>query len=150
MTLRSIALSLIVLMGCVSQEPTGDVANVERISPNGPDGATAKCLALGYESDLLDACVRAIHADFCGDGVSLTSPGVLIDIHDIVGVVSDTIAWVPEAEWTADGAACISSHDTTRFWKVAHVEPQCVIPVSADCGTGAYGPVITKLAPTQI
>lgn len=136
---------LIAMMGCVSQETESGVENIERISPNGPDGATAKCISLGYEGDLRDACVRAIHADFCGDGVSLTAPGILIDIHDVEGVVSDTNDWAVEAEWTAAGAACISSNAATRFSQVAHASPACELVIAEDCGLGTHGSIVTKL-----
>lgn len=83
-------------------------------------GAIAKCVErMGYKpwrrekgqalSALHEACVRAIRADYCGDGASLTKPGQEVNIFDALGVQTDTAPWVPEAAWTARGASCVSS-----------------------------------------
>ncbi len=58
--------------------------------------------------DLHQACVRATRADYCGDGVSLTVEGRPLDLYDSVGMQKDTEDWTFEAEWTADGARCIT------------------------------------------
>ena len=76
-------------------------------------GATfAKCVELGYKGDsLIDtyhaACVRAIRADYCGDGQSHTITGTEINIYDKLGVQGDTQRWSTESNWTPDGATCI-------------------------------------------
>jgi len=59
--------------------------------------------------DLHTSCVRAIRADYCGDGHSHTTNGRLINIYDGAGVQQDTEAWTLEAEWTPDGARCVSA-----------------------------------------
>jgi hypothetical protein len=77
-------------------------------------GATfAKCLELGYKDDSLidtyhQACVRALRADYCGDGVSHTVNGTQINIYDRIGKQTDTQTWAIEANWTTDGAICIN------------------------------------------
>jgi hypothetical protein len=83
-----------------------------------PASAVEKCVVLGYRPwaqfqsvpgvDLHTACVRAIRADYCGDGQSHTSNGRLINIYDGVGVQADTQSWIAEAEWIPEGARCVS------------------------------------------
>jgi hypothetical protein len=76
-------------------------------------GATfAKCVELGYNGDnLLDTyhatCIRAIRADYCGDGQSHTITGTTINIYDKLGEQLDTQDWALESNWTPDGATCI-------------------------------------------
>jgi hypothetical protein len=78
-------------------------------------GATfAKCEELGYKGDnLIDtyhqACVRALRADYCGDGQSHTVNGTQINIFDALGRQSDTQAWSIESNWTDQGAICIGT-----------------------------------------
>ncbi len=90
------------------------------------NGAIAKCIDFGYKPwgtvDLCDerscwpislapyhqACTRLLRADYCGDGRSHTSDGRRVNLYDDVGVQSDTRRWSFEAEWSADGAVCMS------------------------------------------
>jgi hypothetical protein len=53
------------------------------------------------------ACVRALRADYCGNGHSLTHPEVPINIYDAVGSKRDVVNWSSEAAWTPDGAVCV-------------------------------------------
>lgn len=91
----------------------------------------AKCVSMGYKpwsegriceeggnggdcvkatlSDHHLACVRALRADYCGDGTSFTEDGILINLFDGIGIRVDSDPWILEAEWDADGARCISS-----------------------------------------
>jgi len=81
-------------------------------------GAIGKCVEAGYRPwqkvghTKLDrhheACVRLLRADFCGDSVSHTTDGALVNIYDALGVQVDTETWFPEAEWDRHGARCIS------------------------------------------
>ena len=90
---------------------------VHQWTPNmfslGCRGATfAKCVELGYKGDdLIDsyhaACIRAIRADYCGDGQSHTITGTQINIYDKLGTQVDTQNWSLESNWTPDGATCI-------------------------------------------
>lgn len=120
--------------------------------------AVAKCVELGYKpwtghSDEMASCVRAVRADFCGDGTPFTVHGTLINLFDDDGIQSDSVDWVPEAEWHPDGATCVSKKKNTRFWQVAHQKPWC-FPVTlkpeSSCGAGFSGEakVITELPPT--
>jgi hypothetical protein len=85
-------------------------------------GALGKCIEAGYRPWLdignksLDrfhqSCVRLLRADYCGDSVSHTIDGSLVNIYDDYGIQEDTENWAPEAEWDKDGARCISSEAT--------------------------------------
>jgi hypothetical protein len=120
----------------------------------------AKCVELGYKpwtghATELAACVRALRADYCGDGSSHTVEGTRVNLFDDAGVRDDAVDWVPEAEWTADGASCISDATHTRSFQLLHREPTCAsqIPQRASCGTLAGSrfrggtKVITELSP---
>ena len=77
-------------------------------------GATfAKCEELGYKGDsridtYLETCIRALRADYCGDGVGHAVDGTVINIYDNLGIQADTQAWSVESNWTPDGAICIN------------------------------------------
>ena len=75
----------------------------------------AKCVELGYEpwkgyGDELLSCVRMLRADYCGDGISYTVNGTLINVYDGVGIQTDTESWPVDATWTPDGAGCLNHH----------------------------------------
>jgi hypothetical protein len=84
-------------------------------------GAIGKCIEIGYQpwaeegGVSLDAhhrgCVRALRADYCGDGVPHTTDGAVINIYDGLGIQLDTEDWRIEAEWDADGARCFSTNN---------------------------------------
>jgi hypothetical protein len=119
--------------------------------------AIAKCVELGYKPWLgntreLAACVRALRADYCGDGTPYTVNGTIVNIYDDVGAQPDGIAWTPEAEWTPDGASCVSRRRNTRFAQVAHEIPWCFphsLKPERSCGAGFSGgaTIITELPP---
>jgi len=119
--------------------------------------AIAKCVELGYKPWTghrreLAACVRALRADYCGDGTSHTVDGTQVNIYDFAGVQLDGAAWVPEAEWGPDGAACVAKESQTRFWQVAHARPSCfpgALKAQPACGTSfaAGATIITELPP---
>jgi hypothetical protein len=119
--------------------------------------AIAKCVELGYKpwaglAPELTTCVRALRADYCGDGTPYTVDGTLIDIYDRAGVQVDDEAWVPEAAWTPEGASCISKMTATRFWQVAHQTPWCfphALKPKNSCGAGFTDGalIITELRP---
>jgi len=77
-------------------------------------GAIAKCAEWGYKpwrsvngTNLAvyhQTCTRVVRADYCGDGVSHTQDGQLIDIYDNLGVQDDTTHWLGEASWDENGA----------------------------------------------
>ena len=110
-----------------------------------------KCLRLGYEpwrsanvggqpvslAPYIDACVRMIRADYCGTGESWTVNGRTIDLWDGVGVQNPTTSWTFEAEWTPDGARCVSS---TRVVWTSRGTPSCLAALAAvpNCGSAAH------------
>lgn len=58
---------------------------------------------------LHQACVRALRADYCGNGDSLTQPGVQVNVYDVIKLRRDVASWTSEAAWTPAGAACVHS-----------------------------------------
>jgi hypothetical protein len=117
--------------------------------------AIPKCLEMGFKpwagrATELAACVRAVRADYCGDGTSYTVDGTMINLYDRGGVLADGLAWIPEAEWTPAGASCVSSQPQTRFDQVAHVTPWCfpaALKPKNSCGSGfaSGATIITEL-----
>ena len=117
----------------------------------------AKCVEMGYKpwrgyAPELAACVRALRADYCGDGTPYTVDGTLVNLFDDKGIRIDAIDWVPEAEWTSDGARCISKKTETRFFEVLHRTPTCYphsLKHHKSCGTEFRRgtEIITELAP---
>jgi hypothetical protein len=117
----------------------------------------AKCVELGYKpwtgnARELAACVRALRADYCGDGTPYTVTGTLVNLFDDQGIQPDGVAWVPEAEWTPDGATCVSKKKQTRFDQVLGQKPTCyphALKPEKSCGTGfeSGATIITELAP---
>ncbi|WP_164017450.1 ADYC domain-containing protein [Pyxidicoccus trucidator] len=90
-------------------------------------GAISKCIYWGYKpweqrngqslADLHQACTRMVRADYCGNGRSHTPEHTLIDMYDVLGVLSrmteSTAAWNTarasfEAAWAPDGASCLA------------------------------------------
>jgi hypothetical protein len=111
-------------------------------------GATfAKCEELGYKGDsLLDtyhqACVRALRADYCGDGVSHTVNGTQINLFDKLGRQADNQGWPVESNWTPDGATCIAK---------ARIATSLVAPnVPACMASRALVPCVTSSWPTNV
>ena len=117
--------------------------------------AIAKCVELGYKpwtghETQLAACVRALRGDFCGDGTPYTADGTLVNLYDEDGVAPDNAAWVPEAEWTANGARCVSTKKSARFSQAAHEKASCyprTLKPSNTCGSefGENVAIITEL-----
>jgi hypothetical protein len=77
-------------------------------------GAIAKCVEWGYKpwvsisgtslASYHQTCTRVVRADFCGDGMSHTQDGQVINIYDRKGVQTDTRPWLGEASWDEQGA----------------------------------------------
>jgi ADYC domain len=119
--------------------------------------AIAKCVELGYKpwtghEAELETCVRALRGDYCGDGTPYTVDGTLVNLFDAEGIQTDDVDWEPEAEWTPEGARCISKKKQTRFDQVAHQRPSCfpdALASEKSCGTGftAGALIITELVP---
>jgi hypothetical protein len=86
-------------------------------------GVVAKCVRWGYKpwksvngvalADYHQACTRMARADYCGDGVTHTQEGTLIDMYDDLGIEQQapldlTSPLLFEGAWTTRGAYCIS------------------------------------------
>ncbi len=112
--------------------PTGgshvDLANEFTFACQGY--ALAKCAEIGYKpwksvqeclapnlchqvplSALHQACTRMMRADYCGNGVSTTREGTLIDVADQMGFETSEAppGWLFEGEWGEDGATCVKA-----------------------------------------
>jgi hypothetical protein len=105
----------------------------------------AKCVELGYKTyrsatKQLTTCVRLLRADYCGNGISYTADGQLLNLYDSLGIQHDTETWTPEAEWTEAGAICINSTKAARYQTTAAVDPKCVYKVKTTtrCGTTGF------------
>lgn len=119
--------------------------------------AAAKCVELGYkpwagQRAALASCVRALRGDYCGDGTPYTVDGTEVNMFDVAGTLPDGMAWEPEAEWTPDGATCVSKKKETRFSQDAHIKPACFphsLKAKKSCGTAFSDGVaiITELPP---
>jgi ADYC domain-containing protein/pentapeptide repeat protein len=101
----------------------------------------AKCVELGYKSwdgyaGQHHACVRLLRADYCGDGVSHTVNGTLINLYDNVGVQADTESWGVDAEWTADGALCFN------HYRGGSLPSACSQKYSTGCGSFSGGALL--------
>lgn len=107
-------------------------------------GAIGKCVDAGYEpwDDALEqdheACVRLLRADYCGDGISHTTNGALVNIYDNDGIQGDTETWTAEGEWDADGARCITPHIREAMPVTCYdqkLDPTCGNPPDWDGGS---------------
>jgi hypothetical protein len=104
--------------------------------------ALYKCVALGYAPwvtfnghDLADhhqTCTRLMRADYCGDGRSWTKDGIWINLYDDISIQHDVADWTIEAEWTPEGARCLTQR---RIQSKKHAMPDCNFELpAASCG----------------
>lgn len=92
-------------------------------------GAIGKCVRFGFKPwgkpvngaadgvtlwDLHQACIRAVRADYCGDGIGNTETGTLIDLFDRYGIFPEDPKGdaekklVFEAAFSPQGAICVA------------------------------------------
>lgn len=79
-------------------------------------GSIGKCLRWASGSfnpqtkpgtdDLFRSCVRAVRADYCGDGETHTAPGEIISLSTQAPAGGQAM-FCPEAAWTRDSALCV-------------------------------------------
>ena len=115
-------------------------------------GAQGKCVRFGYlpwasapNGDSLApyhaACVRMVRADYCGDGVPRTVPGVTIQMFDRAGVHQPPDAGYGafEALWGADGAVCLARARGPEFplEEIPRACPRLTAVPPAACTEGA-------------
>jgi hypothetical protein len=80
------------------------------------------------------ACVRMFRADYCGDGVSHTVDGTVINLYDAIGIQPTGADWPFEAEWTPDGARCMARKRISE-----KPDPPCMARLlRPDCGDRAH------------
>ena len=100
-------------------DASGAYVNDSSISFNCTSGVIAKCVRWGYHpwqtvqgqslAPYHQACTRMARADYCGDGVTHTQEGTLIDMYDNLGKFTpDFGLTLFEASWTPDGAYCVA------------------------------------------
>ena len=110
-------------------------------------GAIAKCaFPIGYKpwdtvngvslAPYHQACVRALRADYCGDGTPWTQNGRRIDLYDALGIQDPSRPfWLFEAEWDQDGASCVSKERVIALRNVIGTVSPCILSkVSLSCG----------------
>lgn len=77
-----------------------------------PAAAAGAANAAGGKPVSLDAlhqaCVRAVRADYCGNGLSMTAEGTQVNFYDSAGIQKDEASWPMEAVWSASGALCVN------------------------------------------
>ena len=103
-------------------------------------GVVAKCARWGYKpwktvngrqlSDYHQACTRMARADYCGDGVTHTDDGTLIDLYDDLGIqvrsgISLTSPLIFDAAWTTAGAYCMTKDRWLKLSSLASVTLDC-------------------------
>jgi hypothetical protein len=118
----------------------------------------AKCVELGYKptkgyTTQLQACVRLLRADYCGNGTPNTVDGTTLNLYDNVGVQLDTEKkWLPEAEWGPNGAICVNSSNPARYQLLSPTAPACAQPLmTPTCGASfSTGLLIDELPPNEI
>ena len=133
----------------------GKIADPERFTFACPRvGAIGKCIEFGYRpwaevagvslDTYHQTCVRLIRADYCGDGISWTTDGKLVNLYDDLGVQDDSESWPVEAEWDADGARCVRSDNRS----LEHVSCFSLL-ASLTCGADllAVPPMMSELPP---
>lgn len=76
------------------------------------------------EANHLQACVRMLRADYCGDGTSHTVDGRRISVWDSMGLHEQSQrSWFVEAAWSANGAEWVSGIRRVLFRNQA--APRC-------------------------
>jgi len=103
-------------------------------------GVVAKCVRWGYSpwktvsgrslADYHQACTRMARADYCGDGVSYTNDGTLVDLYDDLKIQkkSPPSLLSPlffDAAWTANGAYCLSKDRWLKLTSLISVTLSC-------------------------
>jgi hypothetical protein len=114
-------------------------------------GAVGKCVRMGYKPwrefkgdslwDYHQTCVRAVRADYGGDGAGYTRDGTLIDIFDRLGIQRPEpdlrgAALEFEASWGPDGAICIRRTRIADLLSTAELAvryPRLADAIGPDC-----------------
>ncbi|MCA9635737.1 MAG: hypothetical protein KC420_06865, partial [Myxococcales bacterium] len=81
-----------------------------------------------------EAALRAVRADYCGDGESHAGSDAQALLADVWGI-RGAFGSVPEARWSDGGALCLS-HARDDDADAAAIRQACGIPT---CGPGPLG-----------
>jgi ADYC domain-containing protein/pentapeptide repeat protein len=107
--------------------------------------AIAKCVQWGYKpwkavngvslAAYHQACTRLVRADYCGDGVSWTQNGTVIDLYDGLAIQTDSEpSWKIEAEFDASGARCVDRDRIKALHTIDGGNPHACLDARADDG----------------
>ena len=103
-------------------------------------GVVAKCVRWGYKpwktvagsalADYHQACTRMARADYCGDGVSHTEDGTLIDLYDDLGIQVRSAPDLQsplffDAAWSPKGAYCVAKDRWLKLSSLVSVTLDC-------------------------
>jgi hypothetical protein len=86
------------------------------------------------------ACIRALRADYCGDGNSWTLDGRRIDLYDGIGVQSPSRPfWLFEAEWDDASANCVTFQRVIDLKNTLGTVSPCILSrLSLSCGNSSH------------
>jgi hypothetical protein len=114
-------------------------------------GAIAKCaFPIGYRpwrtvngvslAPYHQACIRALRADYCGDGNSWTLNGRRIDLYDAIGIESPSRPfWLFEAEWDDASANCVTFQRVIDLKNTLGTVSACILSrISLSCGSSSH------------
>jgi hypothetical protein len=102
--------------------------------------AVAKCVELGYKTykgyaNQLASCVRMLRADYCGNNISYTVDGQLVNVFDNLNIQVDTQAWTKEGAWGPVGAKCLRTGGKLRYQILGLGTPSCAAALfTSTCG----------------
>jgi hypothetical protein len=101
-------------------------------------GAQAKCVRWGYKpwakapdgtamTQMYEACVHMVRADYCGDGTATTKEGTAIDVYDRHGVQQPAGGedFRFEAGWAPTGAVCVNHPRIAQNIDLATLAARC-------------------------
>lgn len=134
------AVSVAGVWGPVGSDATAYQASTTQFTLACRARTVAKCIELGYKpqkslAPQLQACVRLLRADYCGNGTANTIDGTTLNLYDNVGVQADVATWNPEAEWNASGAVCVNTSNDARYQLLQAKLPSCFKGAqTASCG----------------
>lgn len=115
-------------------DETGKHISNDNITVACTSGVLAKCVRMGYKpwkkvagvslQDYHQACTRMARADYCGNGISHTQDGTLIDVYDRLRIQQPDkdSNLVFEAAWGVDGAVLLNH---TRYGDLERLKEEC-------------------------
>jgi hypothetical protein len=100
-----------------------------------------KCALWGYADPSLNkhlqACVRMVRADYCGDGTSYTKEGIEISIQDNLNIKTSqqNPKLTFEATWNENGAVCLEKTRIPEIISLEGIQKKCPnnIEINKNC-----------------